>query len=193
MPTTNTHDSAGGSRWQAHASALGWCCRFGAMAVWWRLWAQWRLLLTSSRRAEEDGKGGPPLPLSWPPGSSSNKQIGSFKNERITETQEEQRWRQESGLRSQVFLQKVQQRHLVMFSGLSAADAMSLIWVDLQKRQGCGQAHPGTPLHPWGGFTNGSPHRTEVFGDIVTMAPGLQRVDLFHRPQPPATRDVGGG
>lgn len=31
-----------------------------------------------------------------------------------------------------MFLQKVQQRHLVMLSGLAAADAMSLVWVDLK-------------------------------------------------------------
>lgn len=31
-----------------------------------------------------------------------------------------------------MFLQEVQQRHLVMLSGLTAANAVSLIWVNLE-------------------------------------------------------------
>lgn len=50
------------------------------------------------------------------------------------------------GHRSQVLLQEVQQRHLVVLPGLGAADAVSLVGVDLQSGHGCRQAPAGTLL-----------------------------------------------
>lgn len=51
---------------------------------------------------------------------------------KITKTQEKQLWCEDAGLRSQVFLQEMQQSHLIMLSRLTAANAVSLVWVDLE-------------------------------------------------------------
>lgn len=92
---------------------------------------------------------------------------------KITKTQEKQRWCKDAGLRSQVFLQEVQQSHLIMLSRLAAADAVSLVWVDLQKKQGCGQATWGSHCTPGTGCTNGLLHMAEALVTWVTVSPGL--------------------
>lgn len=165
MPNPNTHDCGGGGRHML-------LCRDGAARS--GPWQPGGGVGTMAASHQLEG-GMRATACVLAPRQQQQQQANKLEASKIkiTKTQEKQLWCEDAGLRSQVFLQEMQQSHLIMLSRLTAANAVSLVWVDLQKRQGCGQASWEPHRTPGTRCTNGLPHMAEALETWVTVSPGL--------------------